>query len=150
MCWWKPPEEPLFLRVLGRVNEITLGRKKNNCLISFISPETGERGSFSFSFSDRVIYRREEGPSSLLCILIMCWSAQLIWKLNLARAHLSIIGIQNVFLTRFWCLHGGQGFIGLEWITALVDWWPNNTASIVWQWTRTLGQLKFNVFIIMF
>jgi hypothetical protein len=39
---------------------------------------------FFFYFSDRLIFRREEAPSSDLCILIICWSAQLIWKLNLA------------------------------------------------------------------
>jgi hypothetical protein len=49
-------------------------RPKQKFVSFHFSPETGEPGSlgffsFFFSFSDKLIFRREDGPSSLLCIL---------------------------------------------------------------------------------
>jgi hypothetical protein len=88
--------------------------------ISFhFSPETGEQAFFCFfylffSFSDRLIFRREVAPSSEFCILIMCWCAQLIWKLNLAWGYLSNWHPEWLVIDAYM---GGLGYIGLEWMS---------------------------------
>jgi hypothetical protein len=47
-------------------------KKICSCLSGFIFLLRQASEEVVFSFSDRLIYRREEGPSSQLCILIMC------------------------------------------------------------------------------